>query len=81
MQAFRDSGWSFVTSGGAEIDVGISKFMYMAGEAGAFYAKNNFESQIWRLPFVAVGGGLGLGVSAGGPITVQASLPCAVERR
>jgi hypothetical protein len=76
VKVFQESGWSFVTSGGAEIDVGISKFLYVAGEAGAFYAKKDFESQIWRLPFVAVGGGLGLGVSAGGPITVQASLPC-----
>jgi len=64
-----------VTSGGAEVDIGISKFLFAAGEAGAFYAKQDHSSQIWRLPFVSAGAGLGIGVSAGGALTLQASLP------
>ena len=75
MKIFRATGWSFVTSGGAEIDIGISKFLFAAGEAGAFYVKKDFGSQIWRLPFVSVGGGIGVGISTGGPLTIQVSLP------
>jgi hypothetical protein len=73
---FKQTGWRFVTSGGGEIDVGFSKFLYVAAEAGAFYAQKNGEKAIWRLPFMAAGAGAGLGVSAGGPITVSVSLPC-----
>src|SRR5438876_4237039 len=73
---FHETGWSFVTSGGAEVDIGISKFLFAAGEAGAFYAKQDHSSQIWRLPFVSAGAGLGIGVSAGGALTLQASMPC-----
>ena len=76
MTIFHDTGWSFVTSGGLEIDFGVSKLIWAAGEAGAFYAKNDSDSVIWRLPFVSLGAGIGLGVSLCGPVTVSASMPC-----
>jgi hypothetical protein len=57
MEIFRDTGWRFVTAGGGEIDFGISKFLYVAGQAGAFYVKPGPQGTIWRLPFVAVVGG------------------------
>ncbi len=76
MNIFRDTDWSFVTSGGAEVDIGISKFLFAAGEAGAFYVRKDSDSQIWRLPFISLGAGVGIGVSVGGPVTVQVSLPC-----
>jgi hypothetical protein len=75
MSIFHQTGWSFVTAGGVEVDVGISKFLFLAGEAGAFYAKKDSGGPIWRLPYTAAGAGLGPSVSAGGALTLQVSLP------
>ena len=76
MPLLQPTGWTFVTSGGGEIDVGLSKFLFVAGEAGAFYVRKDGDTTIWRLPFAGLGGGAGVGVSAGGPVTVSISLPC-----
>jgi hypothetical protein len=72
---FQQTGWRFVTSGGAEIDFGLGKVLFAAAQGGAFYAKRNDEPTIWRLPLGAIGGGAGFGISAGGPVTVSLSMP------
>jgi hypothetical protein len=75
MPLFQYTGWKFVTSGGGEIDIGLSKFLFVAGSAGAFYVQKDGDPTIWRLPFAGIGGGAGVGVSAGGPVTISVSMP------
>jgi hypothetical protein len=75
MSLFQYTGWGFVTSGGGEIDIGLSKFLFVAGEGGAFYVRKDGDPTIWRLPFAGIGGGAGVGISAGGPVTVSVSMP------
>jgi hypothetical protein len=72
---FRPTVWKFVTSGGAEVDIGVSKFLFAAFEGGAFYAQQDGDSTIYRLPFVGAGGGAGVGVSAGGVVSLSVSMP------
>jgi hypothetical protein len=49
VKIFNQTGWRFVTSGGGEIDFGLSKFLYVAGEAGAFYIRKDGESEVVTL--------------------------------
>ena len=73
---FQPTDWSFVTSGGAELTVGISKLAFVGGNVGAFYVKKE-RSPIYRLPYAGVVAGAGLAVSVAGPVSVSVSLPWA----
>ena len=71
---YTPTDWNVVTSGGAELDVGISRIVFVGGELGAFYVRRG-EGSVHRIPFLGGVGGGGLSVSAGGPITLSVSLP------
>jgi len=77
VQIFEPTGWSFVTSGGAEITYGLARFLFAGGSAGAFYVRKGASGPIQRLPFTAVVGGVGAGFSVAGPVTASVSLPLA----
>jgi len=72
---YEPTDWSIVTSGGVEVDVGLSRFVFLGAAGGAFYVRQG-GGAVQRLPFIAGVGGVGLSVSAGGIITVSLSLPC-----
>ena len=74
---FTPTDWSFVTSGGAEITYGFAKFLYAGAAGGAFYARRGVTGPIQRLPYRAIAGGVGAGVSVAGPVTTSISLPFA----
>jgi hypothetical protein len=74
---FTPTDWSFVTSGGAEMTFGLSKLLYAGGSGGAFYVRQGASGAIQRLPMLAAVIGGGLGISAGGPVTVSVSMPFA----
>ena len=74
---FEPTNWSFVTSGGAEITFGLSEFLFAGGSGGAFYVRQGAAGSIQRLPFTAVVGGVGVGISVAGPVTTSVSLPVA----
>jgi hypothetical protein len=71
---YTPTDWNFVTSGGGELDVGVSRILFVGGELGAFYVRRG-EGTVYRIPFLAGVGGGGLAASAGGPITLSLSLP------
>jgi hypothetical protein len=71
---YTPTDWNIVTSGGAEIDVGLSRFVFVGLEGGGFYVRRG-EGGILRLPFIGGVGGGGLSASAGGVITISVSLP------
>jgi hypothetical protein len=58
----RPSTWRFVTSGSGELGVGIGKFT-VGATGGVFWVQEDSSPTQYRLPFLGLGGGVGLGVS------------------
>jgi hypothetical protein len=57
------TSWEFVTSDGVEASVGtpLAKLVSGGGAAGSFFVQGDGQKTIYRLPYVAVSIGFGLG--------------------
>lgn len=74
---FRRTDWRFVTSGGSELTVGVSRLFGVGGGIGAFYVRKG-QGPIYRLPYAGAIASAGRGVfSAAGIVNVGVSLPWA----
>jgi hypothetical protein len=71
---YLPTDWRIVTSGGAEVDFGLSRVFFIGLAGGAFYVRQG-RGAIQRLPFFSLVGGVGLTASAGVLVTVSGSFP------
>ena len=76
LSLIKPTDWQFVTSGGAEMTIGISKLLFVGGQVGAFYVREN-AGPIHRLPYGGAAAGAGFGISVAGPVSISVALPFA----
>lgn len=72
---YTPTDWNVVTSAGAEVDVGLSRFVFAGAEGAAFYLRQGTAGTVYRIPFFGRVVGGGLAASAGGVVTVSVSMP------